>query len=138
MLRAKDWLKQALRDLEHARMCRDKGFYEWACFSAQQSAEKALKAVYQALGGEAWGHDLVGLLKGLSEKISVPKELIEDCADLDKHYILARYPNGFTKGTPWEHYTLRDAERCLKAGERIVEWCKSVVEEKQRGNNQAG
>lgn len=46
--RKMDWLKQARRDLLHAKMDLKEGFYEWACFSAQQAAEKALKAVYQS------------------------------------------------------------------------------------------
>jgi HEPN domain-containing protein len=40
--RWKDWLAQAERDLEHVQMDIEKGFYEWACFSAEQAAEKAL------------------------------------------------------------------------------------------------
>ena len=38
--RSGDWIRQAEKDLEN----------EWACFSAHQSAEKALKAVYHKLG----------------------------------------------------------------------------------------
>lgn len=52
--RARDWLDQALRDLNHARSDLDGEYYEWACFSAQQAAEKAVKALYQAVGIDAW------------------------------------------------------------------------------------
>jgi len=44
--RAADWLRQALRDLEHAKRSVELGDYEWACFAAQQAAEKAVKALY--------------------------------------------------------------------------------------------
>ncbi len=44
--REKDWYKQALRDLEHAENDLKNGFYEWACFSSQQAAEKAVKTLY--------------------------------------------------------------------------------------------
>jgi len=44
--RATDWLRQALRDLEHAKRSVELGDYEWACFAAQQAAEKAVKALY--------------------------------------------------------------------------------------------
>ncbi|MDW8024318.1 MAG: HEPN domain-containing protein [Armatimonadota bacterium] len=30
------------------------GFYEWACLSAHQAAEKAVKAAFQKLHGEGW------------------------------------------------------------------------------------
>lgn len=44
--RACDWLDQARRDWEHTRHDAAEGYYEWACFSAQQAAEKALKALH--------------------------------------------------------------------------------------------
>jgi len=67
--RSTDWMRQALRDLESARSQKRAGFHEWACCIAQQAAEKALKALYQRLGGEAWGHSLSDLLLGLREKV---------------------------------------------------------------------
>ncbi len=45
--RPRDWLKQAERDLVHARHSLAAETYEWACFACQQAAEKAVKAVYQ-------------------------------------------------------------------------------------------
>jgi HEPN domain-containing protein len=41
------WLKQARYDLEAAKYNAEGEFYATACFSAQQSAEKALKAFAQ-------------------------------------------------------------------------------------------
>jgi len=48
--RTEDWLRQAEKDLRHAENSLQSGDYEWACFAAQQSAEKALKALYQVWG----------------------------------------------------------------------------------------
>nr|WP_236101971.1 HEPN domain-containing protein [Methylotetracoccus oryzae] len=39
--RAADWWAQAQRDLEQAADSRTSGRHEWACFAAQQAAEKA-------------------------------------------------------------------------------------------------
>ncbi len=44
MERSADWMDQAEGDLEHARSDLKGGFYDWACFSSHQAAEKALKA----------------------------------------------------------------------------------------------
>jgi HEPN domain-containing protein len=41
-----DWFRQAKRDLVHARHAAEDGEYEWACFAAQQSAEKGVKAAF--------------------------------------------------------------------------------------------
>ncbi|MCS7207621.1 MAG: HEPN domain-containing protein [Dehalococcoidia bacterium] len=48
------------------------GFYEWACFVAQQAPAKALKAVCHRLGAEAWDHSVLHLIGGLQEKVAVP------------------------------------------------------------------
>jgi HEPN domain-containing protein len=64
--RSRDWLRQEQRDLDSARAQKQDGFFEWACFIAQQASEKALKALLHARGVELWGHSLikiVGILK---------------------------------------------------------------------------
>lgn len=43
------------------------GDYEWACFAAQQAGKKAVQALYQKLGADAWGHSITGLLQSLPE-----------------------------------------------------------------------
>ena len=60
--RAHDWLNQAIRDLDQAEDSRKAGRHEWACFAAQQAAEKAIKALHLHLGQEAWGHVISKLL----------------------------------------------------------------------------
>lgn len=47
-----DWLRQADADLRHARHARAGGAHEWACFAAQQAAEKSLKAVLTRRGAD--------------------------------------------------------------------------------------
>ena len=38
--RAADWLRQALRDLEHARMSLEEGVFEWAAFAASRARRR--------------------------------------------------------------------------------------------------
>jgi len=54
--RWRDWFNQAVKDLEHAEDSRRAGRHEWACFAAQQAAEKAVKALHLFWRQEAWGH----------------------------------------------------------------------------------
>lgn len=125
--RWRDWLAQAKRDLNHAvHACEDEDF-EWSCFSAQQGAEKAVKAVFLHLHGESWGHSVFALLKALSDKIEVSERLIEAAKNLDKHYIPTRYPNGFDSGTPGDYYTQKDAEEAIKNAREIIEFCEGCV-----------
>ena len=122
-IRSKDWLRQARRDLEHARHDAADGFYEWGCFSAQQAAEKAVKALYQHLGGEAWGHALKRLLEELPPDAGVTPELVDAGRILDRFYIPTRYPNGFDDGIPADYYTAADCETAIGCAETILRFC---------------
>lgn len=125
--RSGDWLRQAQRDLNHARNALDVGHYEWSCFAAQQSAEKAVKAVYEHLHGEAWGHVVSKLLKELPDRVGVTEGLLETAMRLDKMYILPRYPNGFESGAPGDFYTRGEAEGAISDAEAIIEFCRCAI-----------
>jgi len=118
--RARDWFAQAERDLEFASRSMELEYYEWACFAAHQAAEKALKAVYQHLGGDARGHDLVGLLAGLAERLPIPADLPDRVAELGKHYIATRYPNAHAQGPPFRHYTRGEAQRAIEYAQEVL------------------
>jgi HEPN domain-containing protein len=124
--RTEDWLKQAKRDLEHARMDIKEGFYEWACFSAQQASEKALKALYQNMNALAWGHSVRELLQNLNDKFEI-EHLMEGGKILDKYYIPARYPNGFETGAPMEYFTLKEAKEAVEYADKIIRFCENNI-----------
>lgn len=121
--RARDWFEQALRDLDHARHDLNSGYHEWACFSAQQAAEKALKALYQHLAGEAWGHSVKRLLEELPSEIGVTPDLVDAGRILDRFYIPTRYPNGFDDGKPSDYYTAADSQTAIRCAEAIIGFC---------------
>lgn len=98
-------MRQAQRDLRHAEHAFEDADYEWACFAAQQAAEKALKAVYQKMGGEARGHSVTALTGNLPQGVSGSPGLVEKAKVLDKYYIATRYPNSFEQGIPGEYFT---------------------------------
>ena len=115
--RSRDWLAQAERDLEQAAASQRDERYEWACFAAQQAAEKAVKAWHLSLGQEAWGHVVARLL---GELPSPPVELIEKAKVLDNFYIGARYPNGHPEGPAFEHYGRLQSEDAIRYAGEIV------------------
>lgn len=125
--RSRDWLDQATRDLENARWEAKGGFHEWACFVAQQAADKAVKGVYQKLGGEAWGHSVAALLGGLKERTTVAP-MLEDCGrQLDRFYVPARYPNGWERGAPKEYYSERDSTGAITCAESVLRFCHDLL-----------
>lgn len=125
MNRWEDWWNQAQRDLRHARNALEDRDHEWAAFAAQQSAEKALKAVMMAKGGESWGHLLTALVESLPADLAAPNEILGAAMRLDKHYIPTRYPNGFAAGYPGKLYTEGEADGAIKDAETIVQFCRS-------------
>src|SRR5205814_3865554 len=98
-------MRQAESDLRHAGHAKDDGDFDWAAFAAHQAAEKAIKAVFQKLHLDAWGHTLSALAGSLPEGSQPDAALIDRAKELDKHYIPARYPNGFEQGAPVDYYT---------------------------------
>ncbi|HWP47057.1 MAG TPA: HEPN domain-containing protein [Candidatus Limnocylindrales bacterium] len=120
--RSRDWLNQALRDLEQAEDSRRAERHEWACFAAQQSAEKAVKALHLYLGQEAWGHAIARLLQELPATVPVPQGLVEKGRFLDNFYIPSRYPNGHPEGAPFEHYGPLQSEEAIRYAREILEF----------------
>ena len=127
MNRWKDWWDQGERDIRHARHALEDGDYEWSAFAAQQAAEKALKALVMARGGEPWGHSITGLVEALPRDIEQPTDVIEAASRLDKHSIPARYPNGFAAGYPGKLYTRGEAESATRDADEILEFCRRCL-----------
>lgn len=120
-------MDEAEGDIKHAHNDIKAGFYNWACFSAQQGAEKAVKAVFQKMGAEAWGHSVADLLKELTKSHDIPEELFNGALELDKAYIPTRYPNAHPSGSPKNLYTREEARRLVGHAERIVRRCSDIL-----------
>lgn len=125
--RSKDWMNQAIKDLEAAEKMMDDNLFEWSCFAAQQASEKAVKSVLQRLNAVAWGHSITDLIKVLGNKVHVDEKFLDCARLLDKYYIPARYPNGFESGSPYEYFTRSDSENAIICSRRIIEFCKGLL-----------
>jgi len=125
--RDRDWINQANRDLEQAEDSRRAGRHEWACFAAQQAAEKAVKALHLHLHQEAWGHVIARLLRELPDAAPVPEGLVEKGRVLDNFYIPARYPNSHPEGAPFEHYGPLQSEEAIRYAREIVAFVRAQM-----------
>lgn len=127
MDRSADWFNQAKRDLSKVEHDISEKYYEWACFTAQQSSEKAVKAVYQSKNRIARGHSILKLLEGLTDFLSVPEELFHKARVLDRYYIESRYPNGFPQGIPADYFDIKIAREAWDAARKIVGFCENTI-----------
>jgi len=125
--RSRDWMAQAKRDLEHAAKDVADGYYEHACFESQQTAEKAVKAVYMRLHADAWGHRVARLLEEMDLAAARPSpELIDDAKLLDQFYVPTRYPSGFESGAPMDFFTKEQAADAVRRAGKIIRWCENI------------
>jgi HEPN domain-containing protein len=119
---ASRWFRQANYDLKASAWNIEGGFYDTACFLAQQGAEKSAKSLlyYQGFRKKAlFTHSVVDLIESLSSKNPEFLALQESARELDLHYIPSRYPNGLPSGFPHRFYSLQTAENALAAAEKI-------------------
>ena len=121
--RSKDWIDQAQRDLEQAKASQKEGRHEWACFAAQQSAEKAVKALHLFLKQEAWGHVVARLLNELPTAVS--EDLLDKAKVLDGFYIPTRYANAHPEGSPFEHYGPLQSEEAIRYAGEVLEFVRT-------------
>lgn len=69
---------------------------EIICYHCQQSAEKAIKAVYIALGipgGIPKKHDLTFLLEQMKHRVTISDAMFDHADDLNSFSVIVRYPN---------------------------------------------
>lgn len=119
MRRHADWFRQAQRKLDSARWDIEGEFYEDACFSAQQAAELAVKALLESQGRIEMGHSVRQLLQSVG---GVPQDVLDAARVLDRYYIPTRYPNGFPAGAPMDYYDQPTAEEAVRHAETVLEF----------------
>ena len=116
---AEDWFYEACVDLAEARDAKKRGRNNWACFAAQQAAEKALKAAYLTLKRKRFPktHDLTELYSELKDEIKIPND--EKIALLSAFYEIARYPNAGVR-RPSEAIKEKIAEEMINLAHAIL------------------
>ena len=130
---AERWLRQAESDLAFAALGAREGFPAQACFTSQQAAEKAVKAVLYLSGARfVPGHSVVELLDraaaAVADADAAPLRRLQDSArQLDQYYIPTRYPNGLPGGIPAEVFTDPQAEDAVGRARSFVEAARALL-----------
>jgi len=117
------WFRQAEQTLRSAEHDAVGGFWNWACFKAEQAAQFAVKGLLRALGEPAFGHALTQLLAHLTcIGISVPQHLHQAGRELEREYIPTRYADSYPSGSPYEFYDAMRAQQALALSRQILDF----------------
>ncbi|MGB9627376.1 MAG: HEPN domain-containing protein [Thermodesulfobacteriota bacterium] len=120
------WLLQAEQDLSDAEFNLGGRRFNVACFLAQQSAEKALKAYLFSRGAEeVWGHSVAELCKDAQTFDQEFNRLDIQAGSLDKYYIPTRYPNALPGGIPSKAFDEDDAKHAIQLAREVIDFVKS-------------
>jgi HEPN domain-containing protein len=85
---AERWLQPAEEDLRAAQTLLDHEIYAQACLYAQQSGEKAVKALWYVIDADSWGHSVQRLITEFPRQADIPDRdgWIRHDALLDQFY----------------------------------------------------
>jgi len=119
------WLRQANDDLRAARILQGAAQAAQACFLAQQTGEKALKALLAAEDRDLRSHSLGALLRELGEEPA--QRWQRQARVLDKLYAPTRYPDALGDELPSEVFGPEDAELALEAASALLVWAQGVL-----------
>ncbi|MBS7250087.1 MAG: HEPN domain-containing protein [Candidatus Freyarchaeota archaeon] len=122
------WLEEAEWDFETAEYLHRSGRFNAACFYAQQSAEKAVKALLYSINESPWGHSVRELITRFASATKNNVEhLLPQARELDRHYFPSRYPNAHPSGTPHEAYDEVTSKRALSYAKEILSFAKDRI-----------
>jgi HEPN domain-containing protein len=126
----KRWRAEADRALASARVQAAADLHNWACFSAEQAGQLAMKALLHGLGQGPWGHDLVRLGNSAQAAgLVVPVDVEDRLRRLGRHYIVSRYPDAHASGAPGGHYGEADAREAIGDAEALLAFVDRAWEE---------
>jgi len=127
MRRVQDWLREAQAELEAARDLFSHKHWSWCCFTCQQAAEKALKALGEHFREPQFGHNLNLLVQSLEEHTSINEKVKQAASRLNRYYIPTRYPNAFDRGAPADQFFEPDALQALEDAKQVIEFVRSII-----------
>lgn len=117
------WFNKAQEDLVVARLVLGEEFYSHACFLAQQSIEKSLKAFLIAhTNTHPRTHGLVDLLRQCLRFDPGFMQFTPDCAVIDQYYIPTRYPDVLASSGPEAMPGQIEAAEAIQAAEKIAQF----------------
>ncbi len=111
MSRTKDWLQYSEELIKIADLLMDKGRFSWSCFTSQQAATAALKAILFKMGESTYGDNLIALLRTVKESRAIPKDVKEACHHVNDYFKTSRDLENKPDGTPLSYFSLKESQK---------------------------
>jgi len=126
---AQRWLREAEKTWQQAQRAGGQKDYNLACFLAEQSAQKSLKAVLYGDGVRFINiHSVAELLKLISQTHPEFSQLSELGVKLDQYYLTTRYPDAVPDpAIPSEIFIKDQADEALFISEKILILSRSLI-----------
>jgi HEPN domain-containing protein len=126
---AERWWLTAQEDLDVAKTLHEAGKFSHACFLSQQSAEKAMKALWLAIDADPWGHSIQKLVMQFPRQKMLQdiEKWLANAAYLDKFYIPTRYPNGLPDLTPGQVYISEDSMQAVERASFFLDGTRKLI-----------
>lgn len=124
------WLEQAFFDIAAAKVSKENGFFEWACFQSQQAVEKSLKAVLVHAGiRPPKMHKLAVLIHYCNQANENFKNTKFEFKYLESFTFVSRYPFLLPgeNSSPHNFITLEDAELCINQAEEFLKKVQNLI-----------
>lgn len=123
---ATTWFDFAAYDLKTAKWEFEGKIYTSVCYTSQQAAEKALKALILAKGKAVLKvHSLDRLISEIKQLGVAISEIENEAQELDKYYLSTRYPGQY--GGPEGLYDKVDARSAIEAAEKILAFVQKKI-----------
>lgn len=116
------WLKQAEYDLKEAEKCLAGKSFSYACFFAEQAAQKSLKGY---LIGQGWRFvNIHSVGESLKEAAKLEEDKFETLISLgqklDRYYLASRYPDALPDpAIPAESYGPDEGREAVEIAKKI-------------------
>ena len=126
---AERWLLHAERDLGFGKLGLEiGGFYPQVCLMAQQSAEKALKALLYLRGARLVQECSISELLPRAADVNPGLSRYQDMAvQLDKYYLISRYLSAEPGSPSYEPIDEAQAKEAVGQGENLILEIRNII-----------
>jgi HEPN domain-containing protein len=123
--RASEWLEQAKRDLELARLAQKTGSHEWACLAAHQSVVRSVQALLTSYGASGRGHSITTLLVSLP--VPADSRMMETARLLDDFQEAVLAPEERPEGLSFQHLGPLQSDQAIQLADEILSLTRSRI-----------